>query len=68
MEFIKGTIVQALSTEQGLKAGSTYEVVSASYNRNGFGNYVTYALSRVAEYEPVRVVRNGHLILAEVES
>lgn len=65
--FNRGAIVRSLVTAQGLFEGSTYEVVGVSENRTPFGTFVTYALDRVAEHEPVHEVGNGHLILEEVE-
>jgi hypothetical protein len=65
-KFLKGAIVRSRVSAQGLFEGSTYEVVGVSENRTPFGTFVTYALDRVAEHEPVHQVGNGHLILEEV--
>lgn len=65
--FLLGCIVRSLVDAQGLRLGSTYEVVDVQENVTSFGTFVSYGLSRCSEHEPVVYVTNGHLLLEEVD-
>lgn len=68
--FTRGDLVRSSESVQGLDAGRTYRVVEVSEEQTPFGNFVGYVLteSESAKYgERGWFVRNGHLLLQQVE-
>lgn len=66
--FVKGQVVRARESVQGMTKGVEYRVVDLHMQSTAFGQFVTYGLTRaersplVAENRPL-FISNGHLLL-----